>query len=103
MDVLYGITEIMIATGLSRATIANRAKRLGFERTGKGYTYSQVVKIVTVGASRADKQKAIELRGMLNNTFAEECWPLKISVTHNTAKLEQYDASKYLKDDTTED
>lgn len=99
---LYGTAEIMIATGLGRGTITNRAKKLGFERNGKGYSFDQVMKMVTLGTSRADKQKALELRGMLNNTFKEECWPLKINVVHHQARLEQYDAGNYMKDAETE-
>ena len=100
---LFTTAEILIATGLGRGTITNRAKKLGIPRTGRGYNFEQIMKMVTLGSSRADKQKALDLRERLNNTFAEECWPLKISVTRNTARLEQYDASKYLKNDAPEE
>ena len=44
---LYTTAEIMLATGLERGTITNRAHRMGFERTGFGYTATQVLAIIT--------------------------------------------------------
>ena len=100
-DVLYTTAEIMMATGLGRGTITNRAKRLGFDRNGRGYTFEQVKQMTTCTSHRADRQKASKLREMLNNTYADECWPLRIQVMRGVARLEQYDPSKYVRSDET--
>lgn len=77
---LYTTAEIMLATGLQRGTITNRAFTLGFERNGKGYTAQQVLQIVTMPLQRHRKSEeaAIELRERLNKMIVENGIPMAI-------------------------
>lgn len=86
---LFTTAEIMFATGLTRGKITNRAKALGFDRTGRGYTLDQVMKIVTCGQHRLDKDKAKVLRGMLNVRLDEENYPLAIRSVGDRGELVQ--------------
>lgn len=77
---LYTTAEIMLATGLQRGTITNRAARLGFKRSGTGYTAEQIFKIVTVPLQihRKSEENALELRERLNEMIAENNIPMGI-------------------------
>lgn len=77
---LYTTAEIMLATGLQRGTITNRAVRLGFKRNGTGYTSEQIFKIVTVPLQihRKSEENALELRERLNEMIAENNIPMGI-------------------------
>lgn len=68
-----------MATGLSRATIANRAYRLGFERTGKGYTAMQVLAIIAQPkvTRRGSEEAALELRDKLKRMMEEAGLPIE--------------------------
>lgn len=77
---LFTTAEIMLATGLGRGTITNRARKLGFERNGVGYTSVQVLKIVTqpLEIHRKSEENAMELRENLNQMFEENGLPMAI-------------------------
>jgi len=76
---LFSTKEIEIATGLQRGTITNRAKLLGFERTGRGYTQDQVYEIVTYCRQHsADRQKAKRLRSLLIDRLEDDGLPMSI-------------------------
>lgn len=77
---LYTTAEITLATGLQRGTITNRAKRLGFERTGFGYTADQVLAIITqpLVSHRKSEAAAMELRERLNGMIREAGYPMSI-------------------------
>ena len=82
---LYTTAEIMLATGLQRGTITNRAARLGFKRSGTGYTAEQIFKIVTVPLQihRRSEENALELRERLNRMIAENNIPMGIVQDRN--------------------
>lgn len=77
---LYTTAEIMLATGLQRGTITNRAVRLGFNRNGTGYTAEQIFQIVTVPLQvhRKSEENALELRERLNSMIADSNLPMGI-------------------------
>ncbi len=77
---LYTTAEIMLATGLQRGTVTNRAKRLGFERTGFGYTADQVLAIITqpLTSHRKSEAAAMELRERLNGMIRDAGYPMSI-------------------------
>lgn len=79
-DKLYTTAEIMLATGLQRGTVTNRAHTLGFERNGQGYTAQQVLQIVTMPLQRHRKSEeaAIELRERLNRMIEDNGIPMAI-------------------------
>ena len=82
---LYTTAEIMLATGLQRGTITNRAVRLGFKRNGTGYTAEQIFQIVTVPLQihRKSEENALELRERLNEMIAENNIPMWIVQDRN--------------------
>lgn len=77
---LYTTAEITLATGLTRATITHRASRLGFDRTGLGYTAEQTLAIIThpLVLHRKDEENAIELRVRLNELIEKEGLPVMV-------------------------
>lgn len=85
---LYTTADVMLATGLGRGTITNRAKTLGFERNGFGYTEEQIVRIITLPleSHRKSEQEAMELRERLNKRIAEDGIPMSI-VTKKNGKI----------------
>lgn len=90
---LFSTAEIMLATGLGRGTITSRAKTLGFERTGFGYSEAQIIKIITLPleSHRRSEQEALELREKLNKRIAEEGIPMSIVTKANgKTKLEYH-------------
>ena len=91
---LFSTAEIMLATGLGRGTITNRAKTLGFERTGFGYTESQIVKIISLPleSHRKSEQEALELRERLNKRIAEEGLPMAFVTKANGKTRLEYHA-----------
>lgn len=89
---LYTTAEIMLATGMGRGTITNRAKRLGMKRTGFGYTSEQVLRIVTqpMLSHRKSEAAAMELREKLNAMIEEAGYPMCIvSNKDGTWRIEQ--------------
>lgn len=91
-DKLYTTAEIMLATGLPRGTVTNRAKRLGFKRNGTGYTSDQVFKIVTqpLQVHRKSEENAMELREDLNRMIEENNIPMRIEKNWNDEWKIQY-------------
>lgn len=89
-DALYTTAEIMLATGLGRGTITNRALRLGYERNGKGYTVDQVIQIITVPLQihRKSEAAAMELREKLNERFQKDDISMAIVRLDGDWKLE---------------
>ena len=77
---LFTTSEITLATGLPRGTITNRAKTLGFDRTGCGYTTAQVLAMVTMPMQihRRSEERATELRESLNEMLAQLDLPMEI-------------------------
>lgn len=77
---LFTTAEITLATGLPRGTITNRARKLGFERTGQGYTSDQVLSMVMMPMilHRRDENRADELRNTLNEMLSELDMPMEI-------------------------
>ena len=77
---LYSTAEIMLATGVGRGTVTNRAKKLGFKRDGKGYTAEQAFQIVTLPlmSHRKSEESAMELRDTLNQMIEEKGVPMCI-------------------------
>lgn len=77
---LYSTAEIMLATGLPRGTITNRAKKFGFDRTGMGYTAEQVLAIITMPMQihRKSESMAVELRETLNEMLKQLDMPMAI-------------------------
>ena len=94
-ETLYTTAEIMLATGMGRGTITNRAMRLGFDRTGLGYTADQVLKIIMapLESHRKSEQAACELRERLNTMIAEENIPIGI-VEKNGTWVTEYRRAK---------
>lgn len=86
-NALYTTAEIMLATGLGRGTITNRAKRMGIDRTGMGYTVEQIVAMITypLQMHRKSEQAAEELRGILNERLENENIPMAIVSRKNGA------------------
>ena len=82
---LYTTAEIMLATGLGRGTITNRAKKLGFKRNGIGYTVEQIIAILSVPLQihRKSEETAMQLRETLNERFAAENIPMAIVNSKN--------------------
>ena len=80
-ETLYSTAEIMLATGMQRGTITNRAAKLGFDRNGFGYTAEQVLKILTapLESHRKSMQAAMELREKLNGMIEDEKLPIRIT------------------------
>lgn len=89
-ETLYTTAEIMLATGMGRGTITNRAMRLGFDRTGFGYTAEQVMKIILqpLESHRKSEQAACELRERLNTMIEEENIPVGIVEKNGVWKTE---------------
>ena len=79
-ETLYTTAEIMLATGIGRGTITNRAKRLRFKRNGVGYTVDQIIAILTVPLQihRKCEETAMQLRETLNERFAAENIPMAV-------------------------
>lgn len=77
---IYTTAEIELATGLPRGTITSRAKRLGFERNGVGYTEDQIFKIITgpLELHRMCEEHAIELREAMRIRIEKEQLPMAI-------------------------
>ena len=82
---LYSTAEIMMATGMERGTITNRAKKLGFERNGYGYTAEQVMRIMLqpLESHRKSEEAALELREILNRKIQEMGLPMGIVENEN--------------------
>lgn len=79
---IYTTAEIEMATGLPRGTITTRAKLLGYERDGRGYTAQQVYSIVTYlhELHRKSDVQATKLRKELNNMLTANNMPILIEV-----------------------
>ena len=79
-ETLFTTAEIILATGLPRGTITNRAKYLGFDRTGHGYTAAQVLAMVIMPMElhRRDERRATELRAMVNKMLKRLDLPMEI-------------------------
>ena len=80
-DRLYTSAEIVLATGVSRQTLRNRAKILGFNTSsGSGYTAAQVLAVITmpIQLHRKNEENAMELREKLNRMFEENGLPMAI-------------------------
>lgn len=94
---LYTTAEIMLATGLPRGTITNRAKALGFDRTGMGYTADQVVAMIMrpMHLHRRDEKNADELRGVLNERLKEMGAPMQIVPRADGSYTMQYAANNW--------
>lgn len=78
---LYTPAEITLATGVSRQTVRNRAKSLGYNTSGgAGYTVVQVLAIITtpIQLHRKSEENAIELREKLNELIEQEDIPMAI-------------------------
>lgn len=82
---IYTTAEIEMATGLPRGTITTRAKLLGYERDGRGYTAQQVYGIVTYlhEIHRKSDIQATRLRDELNRMLADNNMPILIAVDEN--------------------
>ena len=93
---LYTTAEIVLATGLGRGTVTNRAKQLGFNRNGFGYTEDQVLAIVTLPmeSHRKNEQNAIDLRARLNRRFEDEDIPMAIVAQKNGTFAMEYRSQK---------
>lgn len=89
---LYSTAEIMLATGLQRGTITNRAHQLGFERNGFGYTAEQVLKIITrpLESHRKSEEAAMELRTKLNEMIQERDIPMGITQLKSGEWITEY-------------
>lgn len=76
----YTTAEVMLATGVGRGTVTNRAKKLGFKRDGTGYTAEQVLEIIAMPlmVHRKSEEMAMELRGKLNDMFREKNIPMGV-------------------------
>ncbi len=75
---LYSTAEIMLATGVGRGTITNRALKLGYVRDGQGYTAEQVFQILTIPLQnhRRSEEAAMELRETLNQMIEDSGIPM---------------------------
>ena len=93
---LYSTAEIGLATGMGRGTITNRAKKLGFERNGFGYTEDQVLQMITLPleSHRKCEREAIDLRARLNRRFEDENIPIAIVSQKNGTFAMEYRAQK---------
>lgn len=82
---LYTTAEIMLATGVGRGTVTNRAVKLGFKRDGQGYTAEQAFQIVTLPiiSHRKSEEAAMELRERLNQMIKESGAPMCIVQNKN--------------------
>ena len=76
----YTTSEVVLATGLGRGTVTNRALKLGYKRDGQGYTLEQVLSIITLPLQihRTSEQNAKELRERLNDRFAKDRIPMGV-------------------------
>lgn len=77
----YTPAEIVLATGISRYTVRNRAIKLGYETSdGTGYTAEQVMAMVTIPLQfhRKSEEAAMELRETLNKMIEENNVPMCI-------------------------
>lgn len=93
---LYTTAEIMLATGLQRGTVTNRALKLGFERNGVGYTAMQVLQIITqpLEIHRRNEENAMELRERLNRMITEGELPMAIVQKNGKTGIEFLDKAK---------
>lgn len=79
-DERFTPTEIIMATGIGRGSISDRALRLGLSRDGKGYTLEEVYKIIAYVPNRrkAAQDKAERLRNRLTDMLKTDNSPVSI-------------------------
>lgn len=79
-ETLYTTAEIMLATGVGRGTVTNRAAKLGYKRNGQGYTLDQLLAIITlpIMSHRKSESMAMELREKLNERMEKDGIPMAV-------------------------